>query len=87
MDVHEIEQALLELVAASTAAPEEFEAAWSSLLDFVTPHEEEPGLLAEALLDDNGILLALKQSYERQRAIHAPAGIEQQQEQYTLCTA
>jgi hypothetical protein len=67
MDVHELEQAALELLAASTAAPEDFEAAWTSLLDFVTPLEEEPGLLAEALLSENGIFLALKQSYERQR--------------------
>jgi hypothetical protein len=69
MDIHELEQAVIELVAASTAAPEEFEVAWSSLLDFVTPHEEEPGLLAEALLTENGILQALRQSYERQREI------------------
>lgn len=69
MDVHELEQAVVDLVVASTAAPEEFEAAWSSLLDFVTPHEEEPGLLAEALLNESGILQALRQSYERQREI------------------
>jgi hypothetical protein len=71
MDIHELEQAVIELVAASAAAPEEFEAAWSSLLDFVTPHEEEPGWLAEALLVETGILAALRQSYERQREIQA----------------
>lgn len=72
MDVYELNEVLQELLEAS-AGPSDayaFETAWIAIVEYCKDHsllEDNPGLVAESLLQCEGnVLLAIRQSHQRQ---------------------